>query len=358
MTLVLYYFQNCLGESAENPNAFYLPPNSGDITFGSFLSYFPVKDPNLHFRVKCTDPSLGYVWRDITTRDQTLPLYQDAIFLKILRHDRAVIEKQLRVLALQKSLARSNVSVPSSSSAKFSVDISQKVQSPAAPSPVRIQKPATPSTANSGTPTAATAAPTAPSPTGPPITRQPSVDMLDFGTPRPPTNKGPSAAPSYSGSSASVDIDTDISAAGPKLTRDELVQKRQDDIDEKVQTALQNKRDLDDKAAKESAEVDLAREKHDKNLLAWATNNKEKRNIRTLLSTMHTVLWKGNTWKPIGLGDVIDSKGIKLNYRKAMLVVHPDRCSHLDSETKFIAKRVFEAINEAYDVFLAKEGLS
>jgi curved DNA-binding protein CbpA len=38
-----------------------------------------------------------------------------------------------------------------------------------------------------------------------------------------------------------------------------------------------------------------------------------------------------------------------------MLVVHPDRCSHLDVETKFIAKRIFEAINEAYQEFLKKE---
>jgi hypothetical protein len=44
---------------------------------------------------------------------------------------------------------------------------------------------------------------------------------------------------------------------------------------------------LDTKAEKEAAEFDAAREKHDKALLAWATNNKEKRNVRTLLSTMH-----------------------------------------------------------------------
>lgn len=69
------------------------------------------------------------------------------------------------------------------------------------------------------------------------------------------------------------------------------------------------------------------------------------------------MLWPDSKWKAIGLGDVIEAKQIKLQYRKAMLVVHPDRCSHLDSETKFIAKRVFEAINEAYDEFLKKEGL-
>jgi hypothetical protein len=36
---------------------------------------------------------------------------------------------------------------------------------------------------------------------------------------------------------------------------------------------------------------------------------------------------------------------VKLQYRKAMLVVHPDRCSSLTTETKFIAKRIFEGSN-------------
>ena len=46
-----------------------------------------------------------------------------------------------------------------------------------------------------------------------------------------------------------------------------------------------------------------------------------------------------------------------LSYRKAMLVVHPDRCSNSSAEVRFIAKRIFEAINEAYQEFLTKEGL-
>ncbi len=52
---------------------------------------------------------------------------------------------------------------------------------------------------------------------------------------------------------------------------------------------------------------------------------------------------KENNWKPVGLGDLLDAKQVKLAYRKAMLVVHPDRCSGMDAETKFTcmaAKRV------------------
>lgn len=38
-----------------------------------------------------------------------------------------------------------------------------------------------------------------------------------------------------------------------------------------------------------------------------------------------------------------------------MLVVHPDKCTKLGPEPRFIAKRVFEAVNEAYTIFSAKE---
>lgn len=72
---------------------------------------------------------------------------------------------------------------------------------------------------------------------------------------------------------------------------------------------------------------------------------------------VQTVLWEGCNWKPIGLGDVIDPKKVKLNYRKAMLVVHPDRTSNQSAEIRFIGKRLFEAVNDAYQDFLQKEGL-
>ena len=48
---------------------------------------------------------------------------------------------------------------------------------------------------------------------------------------------------------------------------------------------------------------------------------------------------------------------MKLQYRKAMLVVHPDHTLNLDPESKFICKRIFEAVNEAWDDFSKKEGL-
>ena len=141
----------------------------------------------------------------------------------------------------------------------------------------------------------------------------------------------------------------------PIMSREDLAARREAQVEENVEQALREKHERDQRERVEAIELDDARSKFDKNLTAWQTVNKEKRNVRTLLTTMHTVLWSGNSWKPIGLGDVIEPKQVKLQYRKAMLVVHPDKVSKLSTETQFIAKRVFEGINEAYQEFLKKE---
>lgn len=59
-------------------------------------------------------------------------------------------------------------------------------------------------------------------------------------------------------------------------------------------------------------------------ILDWIEG--KERNIRALLSTMHTVLWEGETrWKPIGMADLVTPEQVKKVYRKAVLVVHPDK---------------------------------
>lgn len=44
---------------------------------------------------------------------------------------------------------------------------------------------------------------------------------------------------------------------------------------------------------------------------------------------MHTVLWEGETrWKPVGMADLVTPEQVKKVYRKAVLVVHPDKVGH------------------------------
>lgn len=236
------------------------------------------------------------------------------------------------------------------------------------------------SSASSGSPIKV-AKPPAPAPATAPVPVAPPVDLMDFsssgstistsmssssssssGTSGRGTMGQPTTATSSSSASSmsaqSIDESFPREAASAPLSREELAARREASIQEKVSQALEFKQEMDENQKREAEELEAARLKFDRNLTTWAcVNAKEKRNIRSLLSTMHTVLWEGNTWKPVGLGDVIEDKKVKLYYRKAMLVVHPDRCSALNAETRFIAKRVFEAINEAYQEFLKKGGM-
>ncbi|KAJ7417831.1 DnaJ heat shock protein family (Hsp40) member C6 [Willisornis vidua] len=59
-------------------------------------------------------------------------------------------------------------------------------------------------------------------------------------------------------------------------------------------------------------------------VLEWIEG--KERNIRALLSTMHTVLWAGETkWKPVSMADLVTPEQVKKVYRRAVLVVHPDK---------------------------------
>lgn len=69
------------------------------------------------------------------------------------------------------------------------------------------------------------------------------------------------------------------------------------------------------------------------------------------------MLWPESRWKPIGLGDLLEPRQVKLQYRKAMLVVHPDHNVNLSNENKYIAQRIFQAVNEAYNEFATKENI-
>ncbi|XP_069498079.1 auxilin isoform X1 [Ambystoma mexicanum] len=83
-------------------------------------------------------------------------------------------------------------------------------------------------------------------------------------------------------------------------------------------------------------------------LLDWIEG--KERNIRALLSTMHTVLWEGeNKWKPVGMADLVTPEQVKKVYRKAVLVVHPDKATGQPYEQ--YAKMIFMELNDAWSEF-------
>uniref|UniRef100_A0A8C6U8N1 Auxilin n=1 Tax=Neogobius melanostomus TaxID=47308 RepID=A0A8C6U8N1_9GOBI len=83
-------------------------------------------------------------------------------------------------------------------------------------------------------------------------------------------------------------------------------------------------------------------------ILDWIEG--KERNIRALLSTMHTVLWEGATrWKPVGMADLVTPEQVKKVYRKAVLVVHPDKATGQPYEQ--YAKMIFMELNDAWSEF-------
>uniref|UniRef100_A0A8C3RX69 Cyclin-G-associated kinase n=1 Tax=Chelydra serpentina TaxID=8475 RepID=A0A8C3RX69_CHESE len=83
-------------------------------------------------------------------------------------------------------------------------------------------------------------------------------------------------------------------------------------------------------------------------ILDWIEG--KERNIRALISTLHTVLWEGeNKWKPIGMADLVTPEQVKKYYRKAVLVVHPDKATGQPYEQ--YAKMIFMELSDAWSEF-------
>ncbi|KAL2459079.1 J domain-containing protein required for chloroplast accumulation response 1 [Forsythia ovata] len=79
----------------------------------------------------------------------------------------------------------------------------------------------------------------------------------------------------------------------------------------------------------------------------------KKGNIRSLLSTLQYVLWPESGWKPVPLVDLIEANSVKRSYQKALLCLHPDKLQQKGaaSHQKYIAEKVFDILQEAWDHF-------
>ncbi|XP_066510032.1 cyclin-G-associated kinase-like isoform X1 [Hoplias malabaricus] len=83
-------------------------------------------------------------------------------------------------------------------------------------------------------------------------------------------------------------------------------------------------------------------------ILEWIEG--KERNIRALISTLHTVLWEGETrWRPVNMADLVTPEQVKKFYRKAVLVVHPDKATGQPYEQH--AKMIFMELNDAWSEF-------
>lgn len=74
------------------------------------------------------------------------------------------------------------------------------------------------------------------------------------------------------------------------------------------------------------------------------------KDVKVLLSTLHTVTWPGSPWKELPLTELLKEGAVKKHYRKAILLVHPDKSKDADPEQQVRADRIFQALNEAFKV--------
>ena len=82
----------------------------------------------------------------------------------------------------------------------------------------------------------------------------------------------------------------------------------------------------------------------------WSGSDANRKPIRALLGTLHTVLWEDAKWTPVSV--LVRPAEVRLAYRKAMLVVHPDKIpSTSPVKVQVIAKHCFEVLNSAYEKF-------
>ncbi|XP_076887563.1 J domain-containing protein required for chloroplast accumulation response 1-like isoform X2 [Bidens hawaiensis] len=116
-----------------------------------------------------------------------------------------------------------------------------------------------------------------------------------------------------------------------------------DDIDN---FQVQELATVDDSKTQEESEAIMAL---DSKIHTWS--NGRKGNIRSLLSTLQLVLWAESGWKPVALVDIIEANAVKKAYNRAMLCLHPDKLQQkgADSHKKYIAEKVFNILQEAWD---------
>lgn len=103
---------------------------------------------------------------------------------------------------------------------------------------------------------------------------------------------------------------------------------------------------------KEKEEWAEAYKKYDHKIKIWK-GMPVLHSVKILLCTLHDVLWEGSSWKRMGMHELGDPNSVKKAYRRAILITHPDRVNKSPTDQKFLANRIFGALNEAWKVFEA-----
>eukprot|EP00618_Florenciella_parvula_P025190 CAMPEP_0119494248 /NCGR_PEP_ID=MMETSP1344-20130328/18256_1 /TAXON_ID=236787 /ORGANISM="Florenciella parvula, Strain CCMP2471" /LENGTH=191 /DNA_ID=CAMNT_0007529735 /DNA_START=57 /DNA_END=629 /DNA_ORIENTATION=- len=87
--LLLYHVQDEPGEDPDVPNAAEIETSSGHdyMCLNDIYQQWPL--PGLyHFRIRVSDDADGYLWQDIASATEPLPVWDGCVYAKVLRLDR------------------------------------------------------------------------------------------------------------------------------------------------------------------------------------------------------------------------------------------------------------------------------
>lgn len=88
---------------------------------------------------------------------------------------------------------------------------------------------------------------------------------------------------------------------------------------------------------------------------AFEKGTTQRKNLRSLLKNYHEVLWSDKKWKKLGMSDLCDYDSVIGWYKKAIVIVHPDKNQHRDKEQLECAQAISDHIVMAMRIFKKTE---
>eukprot|EP01029_Cantina_marsupialis_P025337 TRINITY_DN669_c0_g2_i1.p1 TRINITY_DN669_c0_g2~~TRINITY_DN669_c0_g2_i1.p1 ORF type:complete len:394 (-),score=104.66 TRINITY_DN669_c0_g2_i1:165-1346(-) len=389
--VVFYFLQGELGEDVVHPNGYILnfKTSNPQPCLKDILRTFPLRDNGrFHYRFR-TMLQNKHVYIDITNPEEKLPMKSGVIFMKVLR----IKDKEVKIPLYRPKEPVAASFIPSDNTLHASVvDNIQKMKlnmskTPAQPITHGFSAPATPITI---TPPNESVAGTShddidimfgspqhkvqqPKLTARQLAAQrrrnhnSSITGLGSTSPRigngfkPVTSVRSQAQTqmknnSQTNNTNNTQTTTTTTTKAPSAAEvQEAIRERQRKTEQHIQDRVDEVRRRDEREAEQEEERHQAHLELGDKVTAWEMESGQRRNLRTLLATLHTVLWEGATWKPCSISTLLSPSQVRRKYLRALPVVHPDKNSGKETNRKFIAERAFEALNAAWKDFQEKE---
>ncbi|XP_050232122.1 uncharacterized protein LOC126680896 isoform X2 [Mercurialis annua] len=118
---------------------------------------------------------------------------------------------------------------------------------------------------------------------------------------------------------------------------------------------LKNWRSEEESEQSEKYKLQTEMDLLDEDIRLWSAG--KETNIRSLLSTLHHILWDNSGWYAVPLTSIIESSNVKKAYQKARLCLHPDKLQQRGATVpqKFVAEKAFSILQDAWAAFISQD---